>query len=550
MSVIARRTVSILPASTSERRVSRSRRPWICVESKIRLLSFGPLLAALLPQLGFGPFDRLELLLRSLGDEVVTAVEGEVGDHDRVDDRRPDQHPGVDEETGDHRSDAEHQGHARGEDAAWRLGGTLEFRFSVAPDDVREHHQDVGDRRSEDGYNDEQGASFDAAKREQKADDTRHDQCYPRHVAAAGYREPPRKVPSPREREDLARVGVDERVEARDQTRDADDVDESKQGVLATVGAGRGNRVGKRRIRCLDLSRATTTGSEDEDEGRKGQQGEHGDDQSSRHIPCGVAGLLGRERQALDAQEEPDRVRERRPDAQIPQREESARAGGVLGGDVEQVRRIEVRDHPDHEHDDRHYGRRGDDEHYLQSLTSAIQQHPYKDRVEEKIDQRSAKTDQRLYVPSDKGGDGSRGYRHLDHDSRAREESSPHPHGPPGETVAGPGDRDGGREFGQGEDHGSVHSGREDRGDEQPTPPALREPEFPAPNLPGDDVCHPESRQEHPTRHPALQLAMLQVFFSYILVLDPLRRPPLGFTHPCLPSPNSPWHQAQATTAS
>src|SRR5215218_3326682 len=188
MSVIARRTVSILPASTSERRVSRSRLPWTCIESKIRLLSFGLLLAALLPQLGFGPFDRLELLLRRLGDEMVPAVEGEVGDHDSVDDRRSDQHPGVDEEAGDHGSDAEHQGHARGEDTAWRLVRTLEFRLSVAQDDVREHHQDVRDRRPEHGDQNEQGPSLDTAEREQKADDTGHDQRYPRHVAAAGYR--------------------------------------------------------------------------------------------------------------------------------------------------------------------------------------------------------------------------------------------------------------------------------------------------------------------------------------------------------------------------
>src|SRR5829696_6441494 len=96
-------------------KVSRSGRPWTCVESKIRLLSFGPLFAALLPQFGFGPFDSLELLLRRLGDEVVTAIEGEVGDHDSVDDRRPNQHARVDEETGDYGGDSEHQGHARGE---------------------------------------------------------------------------------------------------------------------------------------------------------------------------------------------------------------------------------------------------------------------------------------------------------------------------------------------------------------------------------------------------------------------------------------------------
>src|SRR5215218_1651288 len=544
MSVIARRTVSILPASTSERRVSRSRRLWTCVESKIRLLSFDLLLAALLPQLGLGLFYGLELLLRRLGDEVVTAVESEVGNHDSVDDRRPDQDPGIDEETGDHRSDAEHQGHARGEDAAGRLVGTLEFRLRVAQDDVREHHQDVRDRRPENGYQDEQGASLDAAEREQKADDTGHDQCHPGHVAAAGYREPPRKVPGPREREDLARVGVDERVEARDQTSDTDDVDESKQGVLPPVGIGRGERIGKRRVRCLDLRRAPTTGSEDEDEGSKGQQCKHGDDQSSRHIPCGVASLLGCERQALDAKEEPDRVRERRPDAQIPQREEIARAG-VRGADVEQVGRVEVRDHPDHEHDDRHYGRRGNNEHYLQSLTGAIHKHPYEDRIEQKIDHRPTETDQRLYVPPDEGGDGSRSYRYLDHDRRTREEPSPHSHGPPGESVAGPSDRNGGREFGQGVDHGSVHYRCEDRGDEQPPPPALGEPELPATNLPGNDIRHPEPRQEHPARRTLLQLPLLQVFFTYMLVLDPLRRPSLlTFTHldllfppvfPCIP---------------
>src|SRR5215203_3610285 len=155
-------------------------------------------------------------------------------------------------------------------------------------------------------------------------------------MPAAGYREPPRKITRPRERVYLARVGEYERVEPRDQTTDADDVDESKQSILAAVGEGRSDRVGKRRVRCLDCSRAPTTRSEDEDETRKGQQGKHGDDQSPGHVPCRITGLLGRERQALDAQEEPDRVRKRRPDAQVPKREEGIRPGSVLRGDVEQ----------------------------------------------------------------------------------------------------------------------------------------------------------------------------------------------------------------------
>ena len=63
-------------------------------------------------------------------------------------------------------------------------------------------------------------------------------------------------------------------------------------------------------------------------------------------------------------------------------------------------------------------------------------------------------------------------------------------------------------------------------------PPALGEPELPARNLPGYDVCHPEPSQEHPARSTLLQLALFQVFFPYILVLDPLSSPSLLTFHP------------------
>jgi hypothetical protein len=53
-------------------------------------------------------------------------------------------------------------------------------------------------------------------------------------------------------------------------------------------------------------------------------------------------------------------------------------------------------------------------------------------------------------------------------------------------------------------------------------PPALGEPELSARNLPGYDVCHPDPSQEHAARSTLLQLALFQVFFPYILVLDPL----------------------------
>src|SRR5215210_5646725 len=42
-----------------------------------------------------------------------------------------------------------------------------------------------------------------------------------------------------------------------------------------------------------------------------------------------------------------------------------------------------------------------------------------------------------------------------------------------------------------------------------------------------------------PASRTLLQLPMLQVFFPYVLVLDPLRRSPLLLAHPELPSPMS-----------
>src|SRR5215204_1598521 len=88
MSVIARRTVSILPASTSERRVSRSRRPVACVVSN----SCSSLASG---QFGLGFLYSGELFFRRLGDEVVSAVEAEVGDKEHIDTERNERCPDV-----------------------------------------------------------------------------------------------------------------------------------------------------------------------------------------------------------------------------------------------------------------------------------------------------------------------------------------------------------------------------------------------------------------------------------------------------------------------
>src|SRR3712207_8115920 len=47
-----------------------------------------------------------------------------------------------------------------------------------------------------------------------------------------------------------------------------------------------------------------------------------------------------------------------------------------------------------------------------------------------------SKSDKRIHVPPDKGGDDRRGEGVLDQDRRPREEPAPRPHRPPGERVA------------------------------------------------------------------------------------------------------------------
>src|SRR5687768_3400468 len=204
MSVIARRTVSIFPASTSERRVSRSRRPIACVVSN----SCSSLAAG---QLGLGLLYRGELFLRRLGYEVVAAVEAEVGEEERVDAEGDERRPDVHDKGRDDRENRQHERHARGGHAARRAIGTIQVRFALAQHYVREHHEGVGDGRAEDGDIEQRDTAGAAARdRKDQADDARYYKRHPRRPPTTGDREEPREVTGPGQGERLARVGEDE----------------------------------------------------------------------------------------------------------------------------------------------------------------------------------------------------------------------------------------------------------------------------------------------------------------------------------------------------
>ncbi len=280
-----------------------------------------------------------------------------------------------------------------------------------------------------------------------------------RHPPPARHRQRAREVARAREGEELARVGVDDREEARDQAGEAGVVDElADERALAVCGVG-GQR--QRVVGVHDRLRAGAARRQREDQRREHEQDQHRDDDAPGHVALGVARLLGGERHALDREEEPDAVDERAEHAGVAERQEVAGAGlARVGLDVGQVRRAELGDHPEHEDDERDDRQRRDREHHLERLADADQVHADEDGVEEEV-QRPAGGDaedvQRLDVAADEHDDRRRRDRVLDEDRRAGEKAAPRAHRPARERVAAARGRHRRRHLRQREDHARVH---------------------------------------------------------------------------------------------
>src|SRR3712207_449685 len=117
MSVIAMRTVSIRPASTSALRASRSRRPF-------GLVSMASFLAP--GQLGLGLLDGGELLLWGLGHQVVSAVEEEIDYEERVDAEHYEGRVAVHDKRRHHGREGQDERDAGGGGTPWRAVWALE----------------------------------------------------------------------------------------------------------------------------------------------------------------------------------------------------------------------------------------------------------------------------------------------------------------------------------------------------------------------------------------------------------------------------------------
>jgi hypothetical protein len=245
------------------------------------------------------------------------------------------------------------------------------------------------------------------------------------------------------------------------------------------------------------VSEPGTARSGEQDERRRDQQEHHRGDDPARHVLLRVARLLGRQRDALDGEEEPDAVDEGSQHARVPERQEVAGPGGVGRRDRQQVVEAELRDHRADEDHQRGHRDAGDEEGQLQRLTHAVQVHADEDRVAGEVHRPAAgqpEQAERLDVAADEHHDRGRRDGVLDEDRGAGGEPAERPEGAGGRSRSRRRDRQRGGHLGQAEDHRGVHGRHQDGGDQQTAPAALGQAEVPAREVARDDVRDAETR--------------------------------------------------------
>ncbi|MNQ79100.1 hypothetical protein D3C85_940320 [compost metagenome] len=437
----------------------------------------------------------------------MAAVQGEVGYQHGVDNRSANHHPWVDQETGYHSHAGQHQGDARGDDATWGAVRAMHFRATYAQGDVCGHHQYVGDGGAEHRHQNQQVTL--AAQRQGKADQAGHDQRQYRRLVLVGQRQRTRQITSARQGEDLPGVGVDDREEAGDQTGEADQVDEAAHPGRFAV--GNGQRFHQRVARGHQRIGARATGADQQDRQGEDQQYQHGADQPARHVALRVASFFCGQWDTFYCEKEPDRIGNRRPHADIAERQEAAGACGLGDRNVEQVGHGEVRHHREDKHAQGNRRHGGDDKHQLQRLTDAEDVDADKQHIEGQVNRPAANAEQRFTVGPDKHRNGGRGDGVLDQDRCAGEKATQWPEGAAGKAIAATCGGDHRGQFSQGEAHAQVHQRHQQGGEKHAAPAALGQAEVPAGVVAGNHVGNAQTDQQHPACCALLQLPALEI---------------------------------------
>lgn len=257
-----------------------------------------------------------------------------------------------------------------------------------------------------------------------------------------------------------------------------------------------------------------------QDQQGEAQQHQHGADQAAGQVAFGVLGFFRGQRHAFDRQEEPDGVGNRRPHADITERQEAAGAHGLGDRDVQQVGDGEVRHHRHQEHAQGQGGDGGDDEHQLQRLADPEDVDGDEHDVERQVDHPAADPEQRLAIGADKHRDCRRGDGVFDEDRGPGEKAAPGAEGAAGKTVAAAGGGDHRGQFGQGKAHAQVHGGHQQGGEEHAAPAALGQAEVPAGIVAGDDVGHTQAHQQDPACRAFFQFALLEIVGADFFKVD------------------------------
>ena len=345
----------------------------------------------------------------------------------------------------------------------------MHFRTAHAQGDVCGHHQHIGDGGAEHCHQNQQVTL--ARQRQGKTDQAGHDQGKYRGLVFVGQRQRTRQVAGARQGEDLPGVGVDDREEAGNQTGQTDQVDEAAHPGGFAVGNGQGFHqwVARRHQRVG----AGAAWANQQNQQGKGQQYQHGADQPAWHVALWVAGFFSGQWHAFDREEEPDRIGDRRPHADIAERQEAAGAGGFGHRNIEQVGHREVRHHRDDKHAEGNRCHGGDDKHQLQRLTDAEDMDADKQHVEGQVDRPATNAEQRLTVGTDKHRNRRWGNGVLDEDCRAGKKTAQGTEGAAGKTVAAASGGDHRGQFCQGEAHAQVHQRHQQGGEKHAAPAAL-----------------------------------------------------------------------------
>ena len=385
--------------------------------------------------------------------------------------------------------------------------------------DVGEHGREDGhvEQRSPDHHATRLGAQAEPeheehAQSEKRATD--HGDVG-RLVAAMGQRERRREIAGAGQRINLPSLGVDDRVEGRDQACDRDQ----------SNGRGGGAAVQRAQRVQQGLSRAAECERSDAGHGRvqpehqkcRQQEREHRGDDAPWHVASRVVTFLGGKRDLLDREEQPDREGQRREDAADTVREKRAAALRQVDAartDIQCIAfEVGTRKGADPEHPQAREGEKrdgdGDAERELDAEHVQAHEHDVARDPPQWL-QGGVRAEDAGQIASDEEHDHAGDEDVFDVLREAGEEATPWAEGGAGEGVGATGVGQCRCHLCDGEGQSEVHDRDDAGGDEHAAPPRDRKSEVPAREVARDDRADRE-RPERDDAGVAPQTASLEV---------------------------------------